>query len=234
MSWLQFLLPLALLLAPVIGQLVKKAKELHEANQAEQTQARLRAESLRTGRGSVETASTATARTPVAQAQGGAAARSNLEEIARRRQAELQELRRRQMAARGQSAPQPQAPTQQAPARVRLQSTSQAPPRRPVAQPVPQRTAQPRQSPARQQRTRPQPDQPARRRLSKTNPAEAKQENRLGTRQLGRLASLEPQEVPREPVARPVQVPTSMEGWRQAIVVSEILARPVSMRSGHL
>lgn len=237
MTWFQILFPLALILAPVIGQMVKKANELAEQKRIEQEKSRLREDALRTGRSPAEASATRPpARAQVTQVQGGAAARSNLEEIARRRQAELQELRRRQLAARGQ--PQPTAQRPPAPPRASGQIQQQPRPPQPTRRPEPLRQQPARAAkPARAPTASPR---PVRRRLTEPLQAQPVAEAprdpfaRGPRRKLGTLEKLSDEPLKPKKVTTRIDIPTTMEGWRQAIVLSEILAPPVSMRSDHL
>lgn len=227
-NWIQILIPVAVILGPLLGQLIKKLNEQAELKKIELERERVRDELLRTGRSpdGVVVQATERARLPAPKPapQGGAAARTNLEEIARRRQAQLEELRRRQQAARVQPTVRPQ-PTVRAPA-----PPAGAPARSPIQAAPPTRRAQP--APRQQARpARPKGKQPIRtiRPAGGAGPAPSGYSGPSTTlAQLGTLTNTSSVPAPaRQPAMR---LPGSVSEWRRAIVLAEVLGPPVSLR----
>lgn len=243
MSWLQILIPVLFVLGPVLGQIIKKINEQAELRRIEMERQRIRDEMLRTGRAPAEAQSRESTRSaPRPTPQGGAAARTNLEEIAKRRQAQLEELRRRQQAARAQASARP-TPARPVPPTAPGRPGPQAHPTpqpRPTAGPTPQARPQPVRRPAPPAQRRPAPTRsaptprrPSRSRTPEVVPPAAirKRQRRLG--EVGGLGSIEVVAPPTAATPTPVRIPRTTDAWRRAIVLSELLAPPVSLRDGH-
>ncbi len=242
---IQILIVLLFVGSSFFGWVVKELQKQAERKRMEAEIQRRRTEALRTGRVEAETKPAAPARTTASQTPAQPA---SLEEIAARRQAQLDELRRR----RAQQA------AQQA-ARQRAQASAQAgaPAGRPQTQPVPvqRRTpAPPQRSPRQPQATRPQagttqgglrpvqaptrPRQapapvaaPKRRRPQPERVTEHVQDH--GFDELS--AKARPAFVHHDSALMSAVIPARLThaDMRRAIVLSEILAPPVSMRPAH-
>jgi translation initiation factor IF-2 len=234
-STFQILALIAFIIIPVIGSIVKKLAEHREQKQVTLERARMRDEMLRTGRtggGGASEARPAPRATPAAQ--GGSAARTNLEEITRRRQAQLEELRRRQ-AARAQTGTRP-APVASAPAPMR-RPTPPTPPPAPMRRPQPT-PARPPAPPTAQTRPAPRPRpvvaepvaKPAKKRR-RERPRQVEAPPVLGTL---KVASSAIGSVEQAEARSRAKVKRDLDQWRRAIVLSELLAPPVSMRQEHL
>jgi len=234
---LQILIPVLIVLGPALGHIIKKINEQTEQRRTQMERQRLRDEMLRTGRTPDESRRQTPVPgrpTPRPAAQGGAAARTNLEEIARRRKAQLEELRRRQQTARAQAPATRPAPVGPAPPTgpVRRPAPQVRPPT-PVAQPRPApRPARP--APAQRTTGRPSAPRPVRRerptRRLEARPAISDAEPSVHL-EMGGLGAIERVTPTKAEVSHPsVRVPRSGTEWRRAIVLAELLSAPVALR----
>ncbi len=250
------ILPFAVLIGfSLLNWLVRKLREQNELKRIEAERRRREIESLRTGRADGQPSPTA-----LADTRGGtvsdAQARARLEELAARRRAQLEELRRRQQQRRtgtggttASPAPAPQGPVPQT--RSQQRSTSQ-PPRGALTQ----RTAptassggfNPRQALEQQQRARDAKSTKERATRQTSYDRIAAEQRSLDDRVA--QAKLEGAAADRDLAAVRAKAPKSFyastestEGWsdiaravrspaeiRKAIILSEVLAPPVSMR----
>jgi len=234
-SLIQILIILLAIGGPVLGRALQAIDKKQKARQRQKDQEARELEALRTGRNTTEVQSRAPRATR--QARTGNAARTistdaaaptatarnatqRMQELARKRQQQLEELRRRQRAAQQQAAGQT------------AQSGQALPPtaNRPQAgQPV-----RPKAKPAR--RPRPQVQAAQTRPLSQTKPPT----NTLGPSSIHELAIdqhvLHPAtEAPRA-AAAPVKLlgkRMSAEDWRRFIVARELLEPPLALRKGY-
>jgi hypothetical protein len=250
--------PFAVLIGfSLLNWLVRKLREQAELKKIEAERRRREVEALRTGRGGGEPSPTAVAeaRQEGAATQSDAQARARLEELAARRRAQLEELRRRQQQRRtgatGTTAPQgptPQAPVPQT--RMQQRSTSQAPRGAQTQSRAPTAASggfNPRQALEQQQRKRDSKSNKdkalrqksydriaAEQRSLDDRVAQAKADAAAAERDLVAVRAKTPKsyydsEIPvaLSEAARAVRTPADI---RKAIIVSELLAAPVSLR----
>lgn len=251
--WLQLLIPAVVILLPALIRVMKSFQEQAEKQQRRREAAQQRDDAIRTGRGASPQAVAASA--PAAAPSPQAPARTlSLEERAARRRAELAAVRERAQAqsrAQGQPIPPPLQillglPGTSGPT-VPTRPPGRAPggrPGRPAAGqqplPVPTRPA-PQRVPRRGARVPPVPTRPppasrgtsvrredfaieeeaAPSRLASLRAGEsAARESRLARHAAEHAAS----------IAGPRPRPVSAADWRQAILLSEVLAPPLGLR----
>lgn len=254
---IQLLIVLLIVGSSFFGWLFKQVQEQRERKRIRDEQERRRDEMLRTGRdvyagpAGPQTVPTEVAMPPSADPQT-----RRREELARRRREQIEELRRRAAARQAGQRPGPQ-PTSPVPARAQVPSqpgpAAGGPPQDLViqlpggrvlripapqqpqgSQPQPQPRPQP-QRPKRQPQPRPQSKSQPKPQPVALDPAysgESTTEARLGK-------PLSVQQTPEEVyaipsgVARPIPVlekPMTPADWRRAIVMREILDRPLALR----
>jgi hypothetical protein len=235
MQWQNIVFLILVLGIPAISTIAKKLRDQHEAKRLRDEKERRRMEFLRTGR----TAPTQAAAPPTAQPGTPAAARQRLQDIAARRQAQIEELRRRRQQASGQATSAP-APARPSAGGIAPTTSRQAPPTRMPApqRPVAQRPAgAPQQGPSAQDIAR-------RREMERRRKAQeaAKRQARRSAEQAQQARDAIP--VPPQPRSTE-QVHTAtpsgtsfvskmrLEDWRRAIIMQEVLSPPVSMREDH-
>ncbi|UYV13048.1 MAG: hypothetical protein NCW75_01890 [Phycisphaera sp.] len=240
---IQLLIPIVFFGVSGLGWFLKKLQEAKEKKQAEEFRKRARLEALRTGRIDGQQQSSQPAASQVQPAAQAETPRQRLEDLARRRQqgqqqrtaaqrTELEEqLRRRREAIDAQR----QRQQQRQPSQVR------SPAQRPGQRTSQQASQQPMQQP---------PQRPAQRTAMKPTP----QPRRTGERrQVAPLPTMQPVQetviadviaAKRAEEARPVEAPLPVAGVgrrsapitargidvRQALIMREILDRPVGMR----
>ncbi len=264
MNWLlnnaQILIFLVIIGSSVFGWVFKQLKEQAELKRIENERQRRKLEELRTGRVDepdrpipaqtrVPTPRTSSQTTPqpTQASRTSSAGQTRLEEIAARRQAQLAELRRRraeQLAKARSGGSQPQSPPTSQPGRQPPRQPA-GPAQRPAPRPVPVQQApqKPRATINRaplSQGNPPQAPMPSRRRRSKDKPPrETVEQHHLDVAiddrhlesRLGTSAGAKPAVSSHAGDLRDM-----LQGprIRDAILLSEILAPPVSMREDHL
>ena len=238
-NWIQILIILLAIGGPVLGRALQAIDKKQKARQRQKDQEAREFEALRTGRNTTEVQTRAPRATR--QARTGNAARpistdaaaptatarnatQRMQELARKRQQQLEELRRRQRAAQHQAEGQT------------AQSGQSLPPKpdRPVNRPQAGQSARPTAKPAR--RPRPQVQAAQSRPLSQTKPPT----NTLGPSSIHELAIdqhiLHPATEAPGAAAAPVKLlgkQMSAEDWRRFIVARELLEPPLALRKGH-
>ncbi len=242
-QYIQYIFLILFIGGPILQWIIRKLNEQAQARKVEQLRQQARAELLRTGRD------------PDAEALQQAEQRrqraiQQQQEIAARRQAQLEELRRRQAEAQQRRTapqrPQPTAapPTQRAPAQ-----RTPAQQRGPVIGPAPSRAqsarpphtvrvATPQQQEAQRAARRTADAAESARRTQQTHLAEAARQRAAAAKPAPkRPAASTPQApghsdqpAPRRPIST-LALPMTPQGWRSAFVMQEILRPPVSLRS---
>jgi len=222
----------------VLGTVVKQIQEKKEARRIQQERERRKRDALRTGR--VEPA----ASPPSPAANPEAARQRRLQELAERRRAQLEEIRRRQQATPAPPPapatrptpiartgapvrPRPQAPARPMPAPARPAPRPQAPvARTPVQRQQPTRAPVARQAPARVARpTAPVSKQPGARQRPPAR-ATAATTAPITRTEVGAV----PTATPRARSSVGSRLFSGRSDLRRAIVLSEVLGPPVSLR----
>lgn len=249
-AWIKLIVFILLISGSTLSWILKQLAEQKKQKQAKEAAQRRVENMLRTGRADDEIATSNVApgssqADPLAPPTTHADARRRLQELAERRQKQLEELRRRQAATSGS---QPSAPPTVRPveATMRPAPTPVATvPVRPQTS-VPKRSAPPTQKPARAGGNRPA---TARKQKQSTKSAadpafqtsleaaanRAIDEARASSQSDSRTASpsrTSAQRVPSAAFASGAFVaPSNPAEWRRALIMREILDRPVSERS---
>ena len=219
-NWLQILFPLLVVLLPVLQGLFRYLKEQAAKQQAEQARKRREQEMLRTGR--TEEPDDDEAEQARIRAEMEAERRRSLEEIAEQRRKRMEEIqkRREQAAERRRTAPTPTSTGTQAPPQP---ARSPAPSPAPVPVPTPQPTVgvPPVAAPP-----------PTRRPDSVVDAQSGEEITRLhasiiAERKRARAAAAS---APRTSPKKTGPSLSDPDALRQAIIASEILGKPVSLR----
>lgn len=220
-NWTQLLVIALIIGFSVVSWAARKLQEQAAKRRALEEVDRRRTELLRTGK---DPSLSAPAGPPMSEQE------ARLREIATRRQAQLQELRKRAQMRQQQGGPvvvrAPGAGTPRpAPAPVPTPVARPAPKARPVPQARPAAVPTPVQRPGTTRRVRPpaRPAEPARR-------EEARVEGESHTE---RLVKEIPPEAPARKVERPDLVPSTAREWRRALVLREVLKPPPGLTGGH-
>lgn len=242
MQWAQVIIVLIFLGFSGVAWVVRKLAEQKQIADAQRRRERAREEYLRTGRGG-EPAPEETGST-FAGAPDTSDAQARLRELAQRRQAQLKALREKQGS--GTATPAPSAQLPGAPIRTELwpggpvieigprqAPTPAMPAPRPVARPQPpepRRTAPPQAKPRPQQRPATSTAAQARAKVAQviaTTTQSAGEVERTET-SARRAKAARPQAASSIGAAGPLVA--GQIDWRQAIILSEILAKPVGLR----
>lgn len=226
MNNIQLYVVLFMVVVSILSSIAKKAKEAAEQRRVQQEIERRRLEALRTGRSEDE-----------AREEDPAAA------LAKRREAQLEELRRVQRErARAQASGQAGgATTRTAPGRAQQPKAQQFPQTQSIPQPQKQGRPQ-RQRPQRQESQRQQPQA-----RPQVRPQESRSSRQTGAQATGEMfAAMERQRLqdtgestthrivrdatPAPVAAAKVLPPSSGNPWRDAFLLQELLGPPLSMR----